>query len=191
MDGENWGGAREQFWTIVFFCCELQISICLMPSISATSDTAILPSAWMRTLARSTWSWLRDTDKRPDRASSDTPVLPYLNVSTHSKTFLWLILATDQLNAQIIVYNKFIIFLYMFRALLCSSPGGQIVLYNTWYRHTLQVAVMQCRQNIKGFSDCTIITSAMILQWISASLIPSTQRNLITHVAQGWCNVKA
>jgi len=25
----------------------------------------------------------------------------------------------------------------MFRALLCSSSGGQIVLYSTWYRHTL------------------------------------------------------
>jgi len=39
------------------------------------------------------------------------------------------ILATDQLNAQILVFfNKFIIFLYMFRALLCSSSGGQTVL---------------------------------------------------------------
>ena len=24
----------------------------------------------------------------------------------------------------------------MFRALLCSSSGGQIVLYNVWYHHT-------------------------------------------------------
>ena len=24
----------------------------------------------------------------------------------------------------------------MFRALLCSSPGGQILLYSIWYRHT-------------------------------------------------------
>ena len=29
-----------------------------------------------------------------------------------------------------------IIFLYMFRALLCSSSGGQIVLYSIWYCHT-------------------------------------------------------
>jgi len=36
--------------------------------------------------------------------------------------------------------NKFIIFLYMFQALLCSSSGGQIVLYRIWYRHTLYVA---------------------------------------------------
>ena len=35
---------------------------------------------------------------------------------------LSIILVTDQLNAQILVFlNKFIIFLYMFRALLCSS----------------------------------------------------------------------
>jgi len=33
-----------------------------------------------------------------------------------------------QLDAQILYYNTFIIFLYMFRALLCSSSGGQIVL---------------------------------------------------------------
>jgi len=36
-------------------------------------------------------------------------------------------------------YNKFIIFLYMFRALLCSSSGGQIILYSIWYRHSLYV----------------------------------------------------
>jgi len=37
---------------------------------------------------------------------------------------------------KFLFYNKFIIFLYMFRALLCSSSGGQIVLYSIWYRHT-------------------------------------------------------
>ena len=33
-------------------------------------------------------------------------------------------------------YNKFILFLYMFRALLCSSSGGRIVLNSIWYHHT-------------------------------------------------------
>jgi len=37
---------------------------------------------------------------------------------------------------KFLFYNKFIILLYMFLALLCSSPGGQIVLYSIWYRHT-------------------------------------------------------
>ena len=56
---------------------------------------------------------------------------------------LSIILVINQLNVQIIVsFNKFIIFLYMFRSLLCSSSGGQIVLYSIWYRHTLQVAVV-------------------------------------------------
>jgi len=32
-----------------------------------------------------------------------------------------------QLDAQIFYFNTFIILLYMFRALLCSSSGGQIV----------------------------------------------------------------
>ena len=33
-----------------------------------------------------------------------------------------------QLDAQILYFNTFIILLYMFRALLCSFSGGQIVL---------------------------------------------------------------
>ena len=37
---------------------------------------------------------------------------------------------------KFLFYNKFIIFFYKFRALLCSSSGGQIVLYSIWYRHT-------------------------------------------------------
>jgi len=37
--------------------------------------------------------------------------------------------------------NKFITFLYMFRALLCSSSAGQIVLYSIWYHHTLYVRI--------------------------------------------------
>ena len=34
-------------------------------------------------------------------------------------------------------FNKLIICLYMFRALLCSSSVGQIVSYSIWYRHTV------------------------------------------------------
>jgi len=33
-----------------------------------------------------------------------------------------------QLDAQILYFNTFIILHYMFRALMCSSSGGQIVL---------------------------------------------------------------
>jgi hypothetical protein len=33
-----------------------------------------------------------------------------------------------QLDAQTLYFNTFITFLYMFRALLCSSSGGKIVL---------------------------------------------------------------
>jgi len=38
---------------------------------------------------------------------------------------------------KFLFHNKFIIFLHMFRALLCSSLGGQIVLYSFWYHHNL------------------------------------------------------
>jgi hypothetical protein len=37
---------------------------------------------------------------------------------------------------KFLFHNKFIIFLYMFRTLLCSSSGGQIVLYSIRYHHT-------------------------------------------------------
>jgi len=37
---------------------------------------------------------------------------------------------------KFLFYNKFIIFLYMFRALLYSSSRCQILLYSIWYRRT-------------------------------------------------------
>jgi len=49
---------------------------------------------------------------------------------------LSIILATDQLNAQILVFNKFIICLYMFRALCAHHQVVKIVLYSIWYDHT-------------------------------------------------------
>ena len=41
---------------------------------------------------------------------------------------------------KILFYNKFIICLYMFRALCAHHQEIKIVLYGIWYRHTLQVA---------------------------------------------------
>ena len=42
---------------------------------------------------------------------------------------------------KFLFYNKFIIFLYIFRA-LCAHHHQEvkIVLYNIWYHHTLQVS---------------------------------------------------
>ena len=40
---------------------------------------------------------------------------------------------------KFLFYNKFIISLYMFRALLCSSSGGKIMPNSIWYHHTLLV----------------------------------------------------
>jgi len=37
---------------------------------------------------------------------------------------------------KFLFFHRFIIFFYIFRALLCSSSGGQIVLYSIWYHHT-------------------------------------------------------
>ena len=50
-------------------------------------------------------------------------------LSKHEMYFLIIIIiAFYQLDAKILYFNTFITFLYMFRALLCSSSGGQIVL---------------------------------------------------------------
>jgi hypothetical protein len=54
--------------------------------------------------------------------------------SVHERLFkaLWnfnkVVLTIDNLMHKFFFYNKSIILLYMFRALLCSSSGGQIVL---------------------------------------------------------------
>ena len=37
---------------------------------------------------------------------------------------------------KILFYNKFIISLYMFRALCADHQEAKIVLYSIWYRHT-------------------------------------------------------
>jgi len=45
---------------------------------------------------------------------------------------------------KFLFYNKFIIFLYMFRALCAHHQEVKIVLYSIWYHHTLYV-VVRCR----------------------------------------------
>jgi len=42
---------------------------------------------------------------------------------------------------KFLFYNKFIIFLYMFRALRVHRQEVKIVLYSIWYHHTHWVAV--------------------------------------------------
>ena len=48
---------------------------------------------------------------------------------------LSIILVINQINAQNLFYNKFIICLYMFRALCAHRQEVKIVLYSIWYRH--------------------------------------------------------
>ena len=50
-----------------------------------------------------------------------------------------MILFFYQLDVQILYFNTFIIFLYMFRALLYSSSGGQLYESSIWYRHCFWV----------------------------------------------------
>ena len=50
--------------------------------------------------------------------------------------YLSIVLVINQINANIFVYNKFIICLYMFRALHAHHQEVKIVLYSIWYHHT-------------------------------------------------------
>ena len=46
------------------------------------------------------------------------------------------ILVINQLDAQNLFYNKFILRLYMFRAPCAHRQEVKIVLYSLWYHHT-------------------------------------------------------
>jgi len=46
-------------------------------------------------------------------------------------------LGVKGLMHKFLFYNRFIIFLYMFRALCAHHQEVKIVLYNIWYHHTL------------------------------------------------------
>ena len=46
-----------------------------------------------------------------------------------------------QLDAGILYFNTLLIFLHMFRAILCSSSGRQLYLYSIWSRQSICVTV--------------------------------------------------
>jgi len=50
--------------------------------------------------------------------------------------FNWAFEGLTNLMHKFLVYNKFIICLYMFRALCAHHQDIKIVLYSIWYRHT-------------------------------------------------------
>ena len=52
---------------------------------------------------------------------------------TSKAIFIFII---NQLDAQNLFYNKFISYLYMFRAQCAYRPEVKIVLYSFWYHHT-------------------------------------------------------
>jgi len=78
--------------------------------------------------------------------------LRYFDVSL--TVHLSITLVNDQLDAQI--FNTFITILYMFRAISCSSSGGQIVLIQHLVS-SLSVSdrpVHRLRKNCSSFSTC-------------------------------------
>ena len=58
---------------------------------------------------------------------------------------------------KFLFYNEFIMYLYMFRALLCSIiRRSKLLLYSIWYRHTLWVAVRCTGWERTGGQNCII-----------------------------------
>jgi hypothetical protein len=95
-------------------------------------------------------------------------------------------LANDQLGAQI--FNTFIIILYMFRAISCSSSGGQIVLIQHLVS-SLSVSdrsVHRLRKNWSSFSTCApndhllrvTIPDAVLIQFDLLRILLETCRGL-------------
>ena len=69
---------------------------------------------------------------------------------------LSIILATDQLNAQILFYNKFIIFLYMIRALCAHNQ--EVKLY-----YTASIIVTLCRWPFGAQVDLLMISTILLI----------------------------
>jgi hypothetical protein len=44
--------------------------------------------------------------------------------------------------------------LNMFRALLCSSSGGQLYIYSIWYRHNLYGSTQSVRKPDTAYIQC-------------------------------------
>jgi len=63
-------------------------------------------------------------------------IIIIINFDVLLAVHLSIILEINHLNAQNLVYNNFIMCLYMFRALCAHHQEVKIVLYSIWYRHT-------------------------------------------------------
>jgi hypothetical protein len=65
-------------------------------------------------------------------------------------------------------YNMFIWILYMFRAGLCSSSGGQLYWYNIWYNYCVIVAVWYAGQEVVPY--CPAYRMATNTEWLYQKL---------------------
>ena len=82
-------------------------------------------------------SLLSQTD--PQLFSAVSHLCHFRSVTTYviiiSLTFIQILVITNLMH-KILFYNKFIIRLYMFRALCALHQEVKIVLYSIWYSHT-------------------------------------------------------
>jgi len=90
-----------------------------------------------------------------------------------------------QLDTQILYFNTFITFFYMFRAFLCSSSGGQLYYYNIWSRHALWVTVQYTGYGRTHYTPLHV-SSTLIL--IFRRTIVLTQ-HLVSSLSLGDCAV--
>jgi len=87
-----------------------------------SSKQTLLTPKILQMLSTYYWTWCHDLRKRQTTSKTTklTFFLRFLAVQPNMIVFFY------QLYAQILYFNTFITFLYMFRPLLCSSSGGQL-----------------------------------------------------------------
>jgi len=85
------------------------------------------------------------------------------------------------------IFNTFILPLYMFQALLCSSSGGQLCLYGIWYRHSLgDCSAHRLRENCRNLcaeqspkeSDDTRRCTNIIVLLMMSTIVLETCRGI-------------
>ena len=88
---------------------------------------------------------------------------------------------------KLLFYNKFIIYLYMFRALCAHHQELKIVLYNIWYHHT-ETNEWSKITKIQFYKYEHIVVKFMY-EFFGCDYCTLLIINMLCHVEVNWINV--
>ena len=87
---------------------------------------------------------------------------------------------------KFLLYNKFIVCLYMFRALCAHHKEVNIVLYSIWYHHTCSTE----RPFASVISPLLVLVLVLVvLRWLITKIVWWVLSALITRWTQKWRNI--